>query len=72
MIRYIVLILIIVIIFLLIINLIYTRFLSKIYSFSAKFNTNKKKEENEILYKDEDIIVLKGESKEKNAKENDE
>ncbi len=40
--------------------------------FTAGFGTEKKEEKDEVLYKEDDIIVLKGEAKDKEQKkEND-
>lgn len=63
MLRYIVLILLIVLAILAIINLI----LNKILKVFSLFEPPKKKTESEILYKDDEVIVLKGESKKDNG-----
>lgn len=67
MLRYIVLILLILIVILTLVNLILNKFLK---AFSL-FQPQNKKKDNEILYKDEDIIVLKGESKKEERKEDE-
>lgn len=65
MLRYIVLILLIVLAILTIINLI----MNKILKAFSMFNPPKKKDDSEILYKDNEVIVLKGESKKDDGNE---
>lgn len=56
--------------FLLIVNLIFTKLLKSPIFFSTKA-TKDQNQENEILYQDEEIIVLSGESKQKEKKKDE-
>ncbi len=70
MLRYLVLIILIVLAFLLIVNLIFTKLLKSSTFYSTKASKGQN-QGNDILYQDEEIIVLSGESKQKEKKEDE-
>ncbi|MCX7909484.1 MAG: hypothetical protein N2560_08220 [Ignavibacteria bacterium] len=62
MLRYIALILIILIVFLFISNFIYKKIVSKAYKINPKSPNDINKYNSEVIYKDDEITILKGES----------
>ncbi len=71
MLRYIVLILLIVLFILVIVNVVFTKILRTLSILSSKPQKKNIKSDQEVIYRDEEIIVLKGESKQEGRNDNE-